>query len=120
MSDNTFLRWQFICKIGQLTGFAELKGIKFIHPHDGYVRTAEQQYEHFKAGKSQCDGYKIKSNHQFDIARDFCAIKLGLNGLYEITWDEDIYEILGKHWKENLGGKWGGDFSSRDTGHFEL
>jgi hypothetical protein len=118
MSDNTFLRWQFICKIGQLTGFAELNGIKFIHPHDGYVRTPEQQNEVFKAKLSKCDGYKILSKHQFDLARDLCAIKLGPTGKYEITWDEEIYKLLGKFWEDNLGGKWGGHFA--DGGHFEL
>ena len=38
--------------------------IDFGIPSTGGVRTAKEQNELFKAGKSKCDGYIKKSNHQ--------------------------------------------------------
>ena len=38
--------------------------VDFGHPADAGVREASRQYELFLDGKSKCDGYENKSNHQ--------------------------------------------------------
>ena len=51
----------------------ELTLVDFGHPSDAGLRTAERQHELYKAGKSACDGYKKRSNHQDAKALDFYA-----------------------------------------------
>lgn len=79
---------------------------------DYIKRSAEEQNRLFKAGKSKCDGYKIRSAHQIGRAVDiyFCDQNLVLN------WDKKRFERWHKEW-EKLGGQ---KMISWDLGHFEL
>ena len=70
---NTTRRMMFFRKFMQLTNFACLQGIGFIVT--SFDRTAEEQNELFKKGKSQRDGYKKKSAHQRWLAMDIVVIK---------------------------------------------
>lgn len=113
---NTLLRAQFNKLFGLLSVFADLNQIKFIHPNEGYYRTPEMQKALFDAGKSKCDGTKIRSQHQSHLARDLFVV----NDKAEIVWADAPYAMLGAYW-ETLGGKWGGHFGGfRDIFHFEL
>jgi peptidoglycan L-alanyl-D-glutamate endopeptidase CwlK len=70
--------------------------IDFGIPRDGGVRTAARQNELFRDGKSKCDGYEKKSNHQPDKrdglgkALDFYAIDPRTG---KATW-EDLPLVL--------------------------
>lgn len=96
--------------------YADLQGIKFIHPNEGYFRTPEKQRELYDAGKSKCDGTKLRSKHQDHLARDIFIV----NDKSEIIWADAPYETLGAYW-EKLGGIWGGRWGGfRDIFHYEL
>jgi hypothetical protein len=115
---KTAKRAEFNRLFGQLSVFAQLRGIRFIHDNYGYYRTPEQQHELYREGKSNCDGYAILSKHPSHLARDIYVI----NDRDEIEWNDGPYRILGEYW-ESLGGRWGGHFvgtSFRDPFHFEL
>lgn len=118
MANNTLKRAEFNQKWGLLSVFALIKEIQFIHPPDGYSRTAEEQNALFHDGKSECDGYVQKSMHQLDRARDIAIIDDKGRVVNEYG-DHPHYETLGKFW-ESIGGKWGGNFEDfRDVFHFE-
>jgi hypothetical protein len=117
--NNTQKRARFNYFFGMLSVYAEIRGIRFIHGRDSYVRTAERQNELYKQGKSKADGYKVKSNHQFDRARDLYII----DEAGKITEQKEAYEILGKFWEGMNPGelRWGGSFKSfPELCHFEL
>jgi len=77
---------------------------------DYCLRSAEEQNRLFKAGKSKCDGYKIKSRHQLGKAVDIYFVKDG-----RLNFDRKKYEFW--HWKwECMGGR---KMISWDTGHWE-
>ena len=78
---------------------------------DYCLRSAEEQNRLFKAGKSKCDGYKIKSAHQFGKAVDIYFVK---NTKMNFK-DKEKYEYW--HWKwECMGGR---KMIEWDWGHFE-
>jgi len=116
--NNTLKRARFNVKWGLLSVFATINEISFIHPLDGYSRTAEEQNMLFEAGKSKCDGYIKVSMHQLDRARDIAIIDDEGNVVNEYG-DHPNYAVLGKFW-EDLGGRWGGNFENfKDVFHFE-
>jgi peptidoglycan L-alanyl-D-glutamate endopeptidase CwlK len=86
--------------------------IDFGIPQDGGVRTAERQFELFKAGKSKCDGFNKKSEHQSGLALDFYAFVDG-----KASWDREHLAIVAAAflqsasmlgYKLNWGGLWKG------------
>jgi peptidoglycan L-alanyl-D-glutamate endopeptidase CwlK len=91
-------------------------------PPDGGLRTAERQNQLFKEGKSKCDGFKIKGEHQKGNAFD---IFLLINGT--ASWDKDKLTKVARHIQEvadfEFGVKlnWGGSWKSfPDFPHFQL
>ena len=52
----------------------EITKVDFGIPSDGGLRTDEEQFEIFKRGNSNCDGYKNKSNHQADEGEEGKAL----------------------------------------------
>lgn len=96
--------------------------IDFGHPADAGLRTAERQHELFLEKKSKCDGYKLKSNHQFGKALDFYAYVDG-----KASWEpEHLAQIACAYFQAAsvLGYKikWGGLFKPNgwDMPHIEL
>ena len=103
--------------------------IDFGIPSDGGLRTPEEQYALFKAGKSKCDGDSVMSKHQSGKAIDVFAY---LNGA--ANWEKEYYFILcgvimssAKSLGHEL--RWGGDFNMNwdltddgfmDYVHFEI
>ncbi|PMI40861.1 peptidase M15 [Enterovibrio norvegicus] len=86
------------------------------------VRSASEQNELFKQGKSQLDGYSRKSRHQSGHAIDF--VVYDENG--KVTWGWSYYLQVSYAFKQaasELGVKikWGGDWVSfKDGPHIEL
>lgn len=103
--------------------------IDFGIPNHGGIRTAEEQAELFKAGKSKCDGCIKLSKHQSGKAVDIYAY---ING--SAVWDREYYYmlagvILGLATVKGLSIRWGGDWdgdmdfkdqSFNDLCHFEI
>lgn len=105
-----------------------------ISPHDFSitqgVRTAEEQNKLYQQGRTtkgkivtNCDGYKIKSNHQakadgFGYAGDIAII---VNG--KVTWEDKYYCEVANSARELMKKyeiEWGGDWKSfKDFPHFE-
>ena len=116
--NNTLKRARFNHKWGMLSVYAMIKDIHFIHPLDGYSRTAEEQFALFKAGRSKCDGYKKESMHQLDRARDIVIVDDKGNPINDYG-DHPDYAVLGKFW-EDIGGTYGGFWKKfPDIFHFE-
>lgn len=119
--NNTVKRIMFIRKLAMLTELASLGGISFII--SCFNRTAEDQAERYAQGRTEpgkivtyCDGYEKKSNHQDWLAVDIAIITRS----GEIEWGRtEDYELLGRIWKEYIGGRWGGDWDLNDIYHFE-
>ena len=100
--------------------------IDFGIPSTGGKRTAKEQHELFKAGKSKCDGFKNKSYHQSGNAVDVYAY---VNG--SASWSEKHLSILAGvilstaiRLKSNrlisIDVHWGGDFTTfTDMPHYE-
>lgn len=99
--------------------------IDFGIPRDGGLRTASRQFELFKAGKSNADGYKYASKHQNGNAVDVFAY---VNG--RASWD-DVHlaiiagVVLSQAKAMGLKIRWGGTFNSDnfhgwDMPHFEI
>ena len=88
------------------------------------VRTATRQNQLFKQGKSKCDGYTKKSNHQ--VKADGYGHAVDLYPLPVQYSDPKPYIELSKHIKSvanklNIKIRWGGDFKSLvDRPHWEL
>lgn len=94
------------------------------------VRTAEEQNELYQKGRTiagsivtNCDGYKLKSNHQvksdgLGYAGDIAVI---VNG--KVTWEDKYYCEIANSARELMqkyGIEWGGDWKSfKDLPHFE-
>ena len=51
----------------------KISPIDFGIPQYGGKRTSEEQYKLYLKKKSKCDGYNIKSNHQYGKAFDIYA-----------------------------------------------
>lgn len=111
--NNTQKRIRFIQKFAVLTAIAKAYGIDFIIAT--FYRSPEEQRKKFEEGKSQRDGYTLKSAHQKWLAIDLYIVKNGK----VINKRTSEYEKLGEIWK-GLDGIWGGDFKSfDDVFHFE-
>lgn len=88
------------------------------------VRTAQEQFALFKAGRSKCDGKTKKSNHQ--VKPDGYGYAVDLLPL-PIEWNnKQAFKTLASHIKEtakkmNIRIQWGGDWTSFvDMPHYEL
>ena len=88
------------------------------------VRTAVRQHQLFKEGKSKCDGYTKKSNHQ--VKADGYGYAVDLYPLPIQYSNAKPYIELSKHIKSvanklNIKIRWGGDWKSLvDRPHYEL
>lgn len=107
-------------------------------------RTPEEQFELYKQGRSlhngkwtitdysklvtNCDGYHIKSNHNYTPSRAF-DIMIYVNGTG--TWQSQYYEEVAQHILHianmlSLNNiissviRWGGTFTNYDGPHFEI
>lgn len=111
--NQTVMRAIFFQKFSTLTNWAKSVGISFIVTT--HYRSQEEQKKKFDEGKSNCDGYTKKSAHQKWLAIDIAIVENG-----QCIWIRTPeYELLGKMWKD-LGGIWGGDWTSlNDIYHFE-
>lgn len=94
------------------------------------VRTAEEQNKLYQQGRTvpgkivtNCDGYKLKSNHQaktdgFGYAGDIAIL---INN--KITWEEKYYKELANSARDLMQKyniEWGGDWKNfKDLPHFE-
>lgn len=94
------------------------------------VRTAEEQNKLYQQGRTvpgkivtNCDGYKIKSNHQtkddgLGHAGDIAVL---LNN--KITWEEKYYKevaMTARILMQKYNVEWGGDWKNfKDLPHFE-
>ena len=94
------------------------------------VRTAEEQNRLYQQGRTvpgkivtNCDGYKIKSNHQvgadgFGHAGDIAILVDG-----KVTWEEKYYKEVarvGRVLMQKYNIEWGGDWKNfKDLPHFE-
>jgi len=92
--------------------FINYTPIDFVVNWDGALRTAEQQNQKFVDGYSKCDGYNIKSAHQFGYAVDLVPY---ING--RATWDLEHAKALGGSFKtycnmKNIPVLWGGDWGN--------
>lgn len=99
----------------------KISKIDFGIPNDGGFRTADQQYKLAVAGKSKCDGYKVKSFHQKGKALDFYAYVDG-----KASWDEYHLAMIATAFLQaaSLMGhrlEWGGNFKNfKDFPHVQL
>lgn len=94
--------------------------IDFGIPSSGGLRTAEEQNKLYCDGKSKCDGYSKKSNHQSGDAIDFYAFVDG-----KASWNEDHLTLVAVAFLQAasiLGYKvqWGGFWKFKDMPHIEL
>jgi hypothetical protein len=88
-----------------------------------FHRTAEEQNKIYQSGRTtdgpiltNCDGYIKVSQHQLWRAMDLYLVDADTGFL---AWDDEPYARLGEVW-ESFGGTWGGRFTSKDSGHFEI
>jgi len=79
---------------------------------DYVFRSAEEQNRLFQRGKSKCDGYKVKSKHQYGLAADVYVVKDDGS----LDFSVDPYKVLHQYW-ESIGGK---PMIKWDLGHFEV
>lgn len=98
-----------------------LSVVDFGHPADAGIRTAERQHELHINGKSNCDGYILKSKHQSGLALDFYAFVDG-----KASWDTEHLAMVGAAFLQSASHlgyplSWGGLWSSfKDYPHVEL
>lgn len=94
------------------------------------VRTAEEQNKLYQQGRTvpgkivtNCDGYKLKSNHQTksDGLGHAGDIAILING--KVTWEEKYYKEIaniGRELMKKYNIEWGGDWRNfKDLPHFE-
>ena len=91
-------------------------------PRNGGMRTAKEQNELYKKGRSRLDGYKNKSYHQTGKAFDIYAYVDG-----DASWEKEHLTAIARHIqkvaKEQFNTKltWGGDWKSFvDMPHFQI
>jgi peptidoglycan L-alanyl-D-glutamate endopeptidase CwlK len=101
----------------------ESDGLKYHIICSTFHRSAEEQNEIYQSGRTkpgpvltQCDGYTNVSKHQLWRAMDLYLADANTDLL---LWDDEPYEELGEIW-ESFGGTWGGRFTNKDSGHFEI
>jgi peptidoglycan L-alanyl-D-glutamate endopeptidase CwlK len=80
------------------------------------LRTAAEQDELYKAGKSKAKGTDYQSGHQWGVAMDFCQNVKGAN--YPAN-SRPFWAGVGRL-AETLGLRWGGTFKSPDRPHLEI
>ena len=105
-----------------------------ISPHDFSitqgVRTAEEQNKLYQQGRTvpgkivtNCDGYKIKSNHQTKDDGLGHAGDIAVLVNNKITWEEKYYKEVAMSARilmQKYNVEWGGDWKSfKDLPHFE-
>ena len=124
---QTDSRIKFLFKFALLTFYAHLRGIRFIV--FCHTRTAEEQNQRFKEGKSLCDGYKKISKHQQDRAKDLVILDKDNQPEWDHNPEKEIgleYDILGNFWTKVCKGVWGGTWYKEgktkfdDCYHFEI
>lgn len=110
------------------------RGLIKISPYDFSitqgVRTAEEQNKLYQQGRTtpgkivtNCDGYKIKSNHQTkdDGLGHAGDIAILINN--KITWEEKYYKevaMTARILMQKYNVEWGGDWKNfKDLPHFE-
>ena len=106
------------------------------------ARTAEEQFALYQLGRTKpgrkvtnCDGYKLKSNHQikgdgFGHAVDIFPCGVIENGEYrkftsEEGYDDNKLKIISEHIlkiakEKGVNIEWGGNWKMHDTPHFEI
>lgn len=98
----------------------QITKVDFGIPSTGGYRTAQQQNELYKDGKSQLDGYEKRSNHQTGNAVDVFAYVDG-----KTSWDEHHLAMVACAMLEaacrlGVNLRWGGLWKSFvDMPHFE-
>ena len=94
------------------------------------VRTAEEQNKLYQQGRTMpgkivtnCDGYKLKSNHQTKSDGLGHAGDIAVLVNNKITWEEKYYKevaISARILMQKYNIKWGGDWKNfKDLPHFE-
>lgn len=94
------------------------------------VRTAEEQNKLYQQGRTapgkivtNCDGYKLKSNHQVKSDGLGYAGDIAVLVNNKITWEEKYYKEVANSARELMKKyniEWGGDWKSfKDLPHFE-
>jgi len=114
----------FLTRVYLLDEFdVQSDGLKYYLLEACADRTAEEQNKIYQVGRTtpgeiltNCDGYTNVSKHQLWRAKDFYIVDVDTG---RITWDDEPYEELGEIW-ESFGGTWGGRFTNKDSGHFEI
>lgn len=103
----------------------EKSPIDFGIPQYGGVRSAEDQNQLYKMGKSKCDGYETKSYHQTGNAVDVYAYVNGSASWSDVHLGIIAGVVLSEAKEMGLSIRWGGTFGSSefngwDKPHFEL
>ena len=108
--------------IGILTEAIKESPFDFGIPRNGGLRTAKEQNELYKKGRSRLDGFKNKSYHQTGKAFDIFAYVDG-----SASWEEEHLTPIARHIQEVAKEKfdiqltWGGDWKSFiDMPHFQI
>ncbi|MFR4520715.1 MAG: M15 family metallopeptidase [Fusobacterium sp.] len=94
------------------------------------IRTAEEQNKLYQQGRTMpgkivtnCDGYKLKSNHQTKSDGLGHAGDIAVLVNNKITWEEKYYKevaISARILMQKYNIKWGGDWKNfKDLPHFE-
>lgn len=94
------------------------------------VRTAEEQNKLYQQGRTtpgklvtNCDGYKLKSNHQIKSDGLGYAGDIAVLVNNKITWEEKYYKevaISARILMQKYNIEWGGDWRNfKDLPHFE-
>jgi peptidoglycan LD-endopeptidase CwlK len=101
---------QRLIKIAEMA--ITITAVDFGIPADGGIRTADRQFELFQDGKSKCDGFNKKSEHQTGLALDFYAFVDG-----KASWEKEHLAMVAAAflqsasmlgYKLNWGGLWKG------------
>lgn len=94
------------------------------------IRTAEEQNKLYRQGRTvpgaivtNCDGYKVKSNHQVKADGLGYAGDIAVLINNKITWEERYYKEVartGRILMQKYNIEWGGDWKNfKDLPHFE-
>ena len=104
---------------GEMVVYAKKKGIKFFLID--FDRTPAEQRKFFRAGKS----WTLNSRHLLFRAGDIAILVrvrvANKPDRLKIDWHSPHYRTLGKYWVTlHPLCVWGGNWKSRDSGHFEV
>ena len=100
----------FALNVGRLIRYAHI--LKIPVKITCLYRTPEQQKYLYETGRSKT----LNSEHLRGLACDLAIIKDG-----QVIWSKEAFEPLGRYWKDELKGIWGGeDFKGfHDCPHFQ-